>query len=212
MLGFGKKKGKKGEAAEAGTPEADKTAAPEGEGAEGDAPKKRGLPIKLIAIAAVVLVVLGGGGVTAYMMFLKPHAGGGAPKLAKKAEKKEGHGEAKAGEVNPNGCTMKDGPDGVHFCTLPVMLTNTQTTEGRPNNLKLQVTLELADPDTGDVIGEQMPRLRDLLQTFLRELRPEDLAGSAGDYRLRNEIQQRVNLVIAPAKVNAVLIEEMLQS
>ena len=47
---------------------------------------------------------------------------------------------------------------------------------------------------------------------FLRELRPEDLSGSAGDYRLRTEIQHRVNLVIAPAKVNAVLIEDMLQT
>ena len=55
-------------------------------------------------------------------------------------------------------------------------------------------------------------RLRDLLQTFLRELRPEDLNGSQGDFRLRQEIMQRVNLVIAPAKVEAVLIEEMLQT
>ena len=42
------------------------------------------------------------------------------------------------------------------------------------------------------------------------ELRPEDLQGSQGSYQLRMEILRRVNLVIAPAKVNAVLIEEML--
>jgi flagellar FliL protein len=49
-----------------------------------------------------------------------------------------------------------------------------------------------------------------MFQTFLRELRPEDLSGSAGSYQLRMEIQRRVNLVIAPAKVNSVLIQEML--
>ena len=49
-----------------------------------------------------------------------------------------------------------------------------------------------------------------MFQTFLRELRPEDLAGSAGSYELRMELLRRTNLVIAPAKVNAVLIEEML--
>ena len=49
-----------------------------------------------------------------------------------------------------------------------------------------------------------------MFQTFLRELRPEDLSGSQGSYQLRMEILRRVNLVISPAKVNAVLIEEML--
>ena len=49
-----------------------------------------------------------------------------------------------------------------------------------------------------------------MFQSFLRELRPEDLAGSQGSYELRTEIQRRVNLVIAPAKINSVLIEEML--
>ena len=49
-----------------------------------------------------------------------------------------------------------------------------------------------------------------MFQSFLRELRPDDLAGSEGSYQLRQEIQRRVNLVIAPAKVNAVLIQEML--
>jgi flagellar FliL protein len=217
MLGLGKKKGKKGGSPEAEGTEAEKLAAIAAEGesaaeAEGEV-KKKGLPIKLIAIAAVVLLVLAGGGGAAFVFMNKSKTGAHAPVKAKaKAKAKDGKAEAKAGEVNPHGCTMKDGPEGVSYCTLPAILTNTATTEGRPNNLKLQVTLELADPATGDVIGEQMPRLNDLLQTYLRELRPEDLSGSAGDFRLRQEIQHRVNLVIAPAKVNAVLIEEMLQS
>ena len=44
----------------------------------------------------------------------------------------------------------------------------------------------------------------------MRELRPEDMSGSQGNYELRMEFQRRINLVIAPAKVNSVLIEEML--
>jgi flagellar FliL protein len=54
------------------------------------------------------------------------------------------------------------------------------------------------------------PRLNDTFSTFLRELRPEDLAGSQGTYELRMEILKRVNLIAAPAEVKAVLIEEML--
>ena len=39
---------------------------------------------------------------------------------------------------------------------------------------------------------------------------PEDLAGSSGTFQLRAEILRRVNLIAAPGKVDAVLIEEML--
>ena len=60
------------------------------------------------------------------------------------------------------------------------------------------------------MIEPNRPRLQDMFQSFLRELRPEDLAGSQGSYQLRMEILRRVNLVIAPAKINSVLIEEML--
>ena len=49
-----------------------------------------------------------------------------------------------------------------------------------------------------------------MFQTFLREIRAEEVNGSEGTYALRGEIQRRVNLIIAPAKINAVLIQEML--
>ncbi len=85
-----------------------------------------------------------------------------------------------------------------------------QTADGKPSYLKLKLTLELPGQDTVDVIEPNRPRLQDMFQNFLRELRPEDLAGSQGSYQLRMEILRRVNLVIAPAKINSVLIEEML--
>jgi flagellar FliL protein len=98
----------------------------------------------------------------------------------------------------------------VVFYTLPDIVVNMQSADGKPSYLKLKLTLELPDQDTVDVIEPNRPRLQDMFQTFLRELRPEDLAGSQGSYQLRMEILRRVNLVIAPAKINSVLIEEML--
>jgi flagellar FliL protein len=85
-----------------------------------------------------------------------------------------------------------------------------QTADGRPTFLKLKLTLELPDQDAVDALEPEVPRLKDMFQTFLRELRPEDLSGSQGSYQLRMELLRRVNLVIAPSKANAVLIEEML--
>ncbi len=108
------------------------------------------------------------------------------------------------------GPQIRQGPDGVLFYTLPDIVVNMQTADGRPTFLKLKLTLEMPDQDAVDALTPNMPRLQDMFQTFLRELRPEDLSGSQGSYQLRMEILRRVNLVIAPAKANAVLIEEML--
>jgi flagellar FliL protein len=54
-----------------------------------------------------------------------------------------------------------------------------------------------------------MPRVMDAFQTYLRELRPADLDGSAGLYRLKEELTRRVNLAISPARINAVLFKEI---
>jgi flagellar FliL protein len=85
-----------------------------------------------------------------------------------------------------------------------------QSPDGKPTFLKLKLTFELPDSSVADAIEPNRPRLDDMFQTFLRELRPEDLSGSQGSYQLRMEILRRVNLVVAPAKVHSVLIEEML--
>jgi flagellar FliL protein len=185
--------------------------APEGEAAEGEEgeggkPKKK-LSMKMMLIAgAAAFVVLGGGGGAAFML-LKPKpeaAGKHEKKPAKKGKEEKGKKDDKAaGQVRP-------GPDGVLFYTMPDVVVNMQTADGRPTFLKLKLTLELPDQDTVDALDPNMPRLQDMFQTFLRELRPEDLSGSQGSYQLRMEILRRVNLVIAPSKANAVLIEEML--
>ena len=55
-----------------------------------------------------------------------------------------------------------------------------------------------------------LPRVEDLFQVYLRELRPADLEGSAGTYRLREELLKRVNIALHPAEVDAVLFKELL--
>lgn len=187
----------------------------DGEGADGDAPKKKGLPIKLIAIGlAAVLVLGGGGGGAAWYFLLKPKAGdaqAGAKDAHGKEKKKEKKKDAKHGEDGAKTAgILKEGPDGVYFYTLPPLMVNMQGSDGRPTFLKLEVILELADEHLAEEIDPSMPRVEDMLQTFLRELRPEDLSGSQGTFRLRQEIQRRVNLMIAPAKVNTVLFGDIL--
>ncbi len=100
--------------------------------------------------------------------------------------------------------------DDVTFYKLPDVLVNLQSPSAAPIYLKLTLTLELDDPGHAAKLDTAMPRVMDRFQWFLRELRPEDLSGSTGSYRLRRELLRRVNIAVAPTQVRAVLIEEML--
>jgi flagellar FliL protein len=195
--------------------DAEAEAPAQAEGEEGQAalegPAKKKPPMMFIIAGAAAGLLLVGGGGGAFMMF--GHGPSKAGVHASKSKKKKGGGEGGEGGKGPvdkNAPQIADGPDGVVFYTLPDLVVNMQTADGKPTYLKLKLTLELPSQDTVDVIEPNRPRLQDMFQTFLRELRPEDLAGSQGSYELRMEILRRVNLVIAPAKINSVLIEEML--
>ena len=215
MLKLGKKKDK---------PPADEaTALAVAHGADvgGDEPPaKKKLPL-LFIVLPVALLALGGGGAAAYVFLLAPKPAAaddhGEEKPGGHGEEKKGgggHGEKKGGgddgEADPSLGKIAEGPDGVTFFTLPDMVANIQSTDGRPTFLKLTLTLEMKDADLAYRLQGEMPRMQDMFQGFLRELRPEDLAGSAGSYQLRAEILRRVNLIAAPDQVDAVLIEEML--
>ena len=217
---FGKKKAKAPEAEPDADAEAEASVpatVPEGEEGltlEGDGePRKKKPPMMMIVAAAGAVVVLAGGGTGAYfVMFKKPPtpAEAAAKAKAEKSKKAKAKDEKKDGKPDPNAPVVKDGPDGVVFYTLPDVVVNEQTADGTPHFLKLKLTLELPDHDTADALTPNMPRVNDLFQVFLRELRHEDVTGSQGSYLLRTEILRRVNLVIAPSHANAVLIEEQL--
>jgi flagellar FliL protein len=213
MFKFGKKK-KAAEAAAAAT-ETEAAAEAPAVGGEGDelsieaAPKKKS-PLKLMIVAgAAAVLVLGGGGGAAWFLMAPKH--GDKAGAHKPAKKKSGGDHGKSDKpADKNAAVITDGPNGVVFYTLPDIVVNMQTPDGRPTFLKLKLTFELADGTVVEALEPARPRMKDMFQTFLRELRPEDLAGSQGSYQLRMEILRRVNLIVAPAKVNAVLIEEML--
>jgi flagellar FliL protein len=152
----------------------------------GDKPAKRKLPFKLIAIAGGGLVLLGGAGFGAYK-FLGGGGGG-----------HEAHAPA-AAAVKP----------AVFFDVPEVLVNLSGGSAERTQYLKVKVVLELPDQKLKEQIQPVMPRLLDAFQTYLRELRPTDLDGSAGLYRLKEELTRRVNTAIAPSRVNAVLFKEI---
>jgi flagellar FliL protein len=81
--------------------------------------------------------------------------------------------------------------------------------EDRQRFLKFRVALEVKDPEIVAAIRPLLPRVEDTFQVFVRELRAADLEGSAGLYRLREELLRRVNIAVYPAKVDAVLFKDI---
>ncbi|UUX50484.1 flagellar basal body-associated FliL family protein [Nisaea acidiphila] len=96
------------------------------------------------------------------------------------------------------------------FFEVPDLIVNLNTNSRKTAFLKIKIALEVSDPADVDVVNENLPRIVDNFQVYLRELRVDDLQGSAGMYRLREELLRRVNLAVRPARVKDVLFKEML--
>ena len=98
----------------------------------------------------------------------------------------------------------------VVFFDLPEMLVNLNSSGRRTNFLKINISLELEEESDIKILELLMPRIVDGFQIYLRELRVEDLRGSAGMYRLREDLLRRINEVAKPVKINDILFKEML--
>jgi flagellar FliL protein len=155
---------------------------------EGEAqPVKRGIPRKLIIFAAAGLVVLLAAGAGLYFFVF---AGQSASEAAK----------AQALSV----------PETFIF-NLPAMTVNLNDDDAEGDSfLKLTIALEVADEAVMREIQPRMAKVVDAFQVYLRELRKSDLEGSAGIYRLKEELRRRVNLAIFPAHVEGILFKEIL--
>ena len=96
------------------------------------------------------------------------------------------------------------------YVELPDIIANLNGGPHRQSYLKLTARLELARAADVEHVKAAMPRLQDLFQTYLREMRPEELRGSSGTYRLREELIGRANIAVAPARVTDILFIQIL--
>lgn len=158
-------------------------------------PRKRFSGKKLVLMVVLPLLVLGG---TAGALY----ATGIVDKLL-------GGDEAPAEDAAAAGAPAEPVGPGVYY-DLPDMLVNLNTRDSRQHFLKISVSLELATPEDVATVEEVMPRIIDNFQVYLRELTLDDLRGSAGLYRLREELLRRVSNAAGGAGVRDVLFREML--
>jgi len=166
---------------------AEPAAATEGEVEGAEAPKKKLSGKKLIIIIVPIVLLLAGGGAAYFLGFFGP-------------KHEEAHEEV--AKVEP--------PPKTTIYAMPDVLVNLNTPiNARGAFVKLTSTVELVEADV-PAFEESLPRTIDTLVTYLRELRPEDLRGSAGLTRLREELLARIKVWADPARVNDVLFREIL--
>ena len=101
-------------------------------------------------------------------------------------------------------------PPQVAYYDVPDLIVNIQTADGSPAYLKLSVVLELTSADEKAGMDALKPRIVDQFQGYLRELRVDDIKGSAGIMRLKEELLRRINVAAVPYRVRDVLLKEMI--
>ena len=100
-------------------------------------------------------------------------------------------------------------PTKIVFYDLPDILVNLNSGGKQNNYLKVTIALELKSKDDLPVIHAVMPRIIDSFQIYLRELRLEDLNGSAGPIRLKEELLVRLNASLDVSRINDILFKEI---
>ena len=163
---------------------------PAAEGSEGSEPRRGGRKRLLVLGGGALLLLAITGGVLAYTGLLGKGQSGSATESAQEG-------------------VPQPARPGV-FYDLPDLLVNLNSSGRKASFLKISVSLELESQSDVARLQAVMPRIIDNFQVYLRELRVEDLRGSAGIYRLREELLVRVNSAAAPVKVRDVLFKEML--
>ena len=131
----------------------------------------------------------------------------GAPAAHAAAETKHGAPAKDAHGAPPKPDPVKGGPT---FFEMPDIIANLNGASKRTVYVKVKPRLELASAMDEAGVRAALPRLLDLFQTYLREMRPEELRGSVGTYRLREELLARANIATAPARIVDVLFAELL--
>jgi flagellar FliL protein len=152
-----------------------------------------------IAIGAAVFVLLGAGAGLFFTGLLDPLLG-----------KKKETAEVVAAPEPAKGAAPPASTGPVAFFDMPEMIVTLNTsTKAKTAFMKIRLSLEVPQSSEIPKVQAAMPRIVDNLQGYLRELRPEELKGSAGAYRLKEEMLNRIKLAVAPAKVNAVLFKDL---
>lgn len=149
-----------------------------------EAVKKPRVSKRVLIVATAVAIILIGAGLASFLLPRSP-------------AKVAGHGEA---EVSAEA-----------YVDVPPLVVNLRSADGNAHMLKLHVMLVPMSAEKSEAITARLPLIIDAFQPFLRELRPEDLAGSMAVFRIKEELLIRANTVTGGGSVRDVLVQDLIQ-
>ena len=164
------------------------------EGAEAPVGKKKMSGKKLVLFIILPLLLLGGGAAAGYFL------------LFAHKEKPAAAEQAAPTNESEDAAAVDDGKPPV-YVDMDDMLVNLTGASGKASYLKLKLSLELTSPEDQEKVKAVMPRIVDQFLVYLRGLRVDDLQGSEGLQRLREELLLRARMAGKPIKIKDVLFK-----
>ncbi|QDC08367.1 flagellar basal body-associated FliL family protein [Oceanicola sp. D3] len=156
-------------------------------GEAGEAPKKKS---KLPLLLGMILMLAGGGG--AFFATFSGMLGGGGEEAH---EESGGEDMAEAEPLEP-----------VAFVPLdPIIIA--MRTEGRAAHLRFRAELEVA-PDKQEEVTLLMPRILDVLNTYLRAVEVSEIERPSALMTLRAQMLRRIQIVTGEGRVRDLLVTE----
>lgn len=185
---------------------AEKSSGEDGGGDDiGITPESGGINKKIIIIAVVAILLLGGGAGAFFTGALDGLLGKGKPDC-ENIKEDDPHYQSCADQLAAAGISTGPGA----FFTIPDMIVNLSAGARQPRFLKVSLKVELERPEDVPRFEAVLPRVIDQFQTYLRELRIEDLRGSSGMYRMKIELLSRVRAAAPDIRIRDILFQEVL--
>lgn len=160
-------------------------------GEEGERlPEKKKVDKKVILFIALPILCIVGS-VVGYLM-----SGSGDSKVAS-TQSSQVNAEVKGenGVITPSSA----------FYDLKEFVVNLNTALGeRPALAKIKISLEVENGMDVPVLDKLVPRITDSLLGYVKELRPNEVDGAKGLYRLKEEMLMRVSDAVTPVKIRDV--------
>lgn len=148
--------------------------------------KKMGI---FIAVGVLLLVIVGAGGVFAWMKFSSPS----------NAEQ--------ATTAHENGTEAQDNSVSGPVVGMAPFIVNLADA-GTPRYLKVAIKLELNDNDAVTRLKDRIPRVRDSLLLLLSSQESEKMRGIKGKLRLKDQIFERVSVIVGEGSVRSVFLTD----
>lgn len=189
--------------AEAGDKKGGKPEAPPAGGAEGDAaPKKSRL--KTILILVLLVLVLAGGGLAAGVLFLGlklPFLAGASP------------ADVEAPAATPPPVPEKALPPKPAarptFVAVPPIVVNLADATGR-RFIRLSVSVEVSSAEGEVAVKENVPKIIDAFQLYLRSQSLESFNSVANLMQVRRDLLARLNRIDPRIEAKAVLFQDLI--